>query len=314
MLILNLALFLISFYILIKSADYCTSYSSRIAKNFHFSEFIVSFFIVAVISTFPEASISIISAIRGESAFGLGTLFGSNVTDLTLVFGIVALFSLNGIHVKSEILKNDFFYLLLLVFPILLGIDGQYSRIDGIMLVLSGIIFFLTLSFEKHMFRKKMDYLKDKHVMKNLLFMVLCIAFLLAGAQYTVKFGLDFARDLHIPAFIISLTLISIGTCLPELIFSLKSIRTNHDELALGDILGTVITDATVIFGIVAIINPFSFDTSLLYVTGIAMVLAGLLAIAFIRSGKILSKKEGVILIFFYILYLMVEFVANKIF
>jgi len=112
MAVLNLILFLAFLFILVKSADYAICYSSRLAKRFHLSEFIVSFFIVAIISAFPEATISIISALKGIPELGLGTILGSNVADLALVFGIVALISTKGISVKSEILKKDFFILL----------------------------------------------------------------------------------------------------------------------------------------------------------------------------------------------------------
>ncbi len=311
MVIINLILFLISFFVLIKSAEHCTIYSSRLAKIFRLSEFIVSFFIVSVISVFPEASISIISAIKNIPKFGLGTLLGSNVADLTLVFGIVALFSIKGISVKSEILKNNFFYLILLLLPIVLGLDGHFSREDGVLLLFGGLFFFLTLSVECRMFRKKFNHLKDRSFLKNLLLLILSLIILLVAANYTVKFGVDFANDIGIPSILIGLTVISIGTCLPELLFSVKAIQSNHDELALGDILGTVITDATIILGIVVIIRPFYFNPTLIYITGSAMFLAGALTILFIRSGKILTKKEGAYLLFFYIVYLIIEFLSN---
>ena len=142
MIIYNLILFLAFLFVLIKSADYATHYSSKLAKIFRLSEFIVSFFIVAVISAFPEGTIAIVSAVKGIPEFGMGTLIGSNVADLALVFGIVALVAAKGVSVKSEILKKDFFYLALLLFPVLLGLDGRFSRIEGILLVLAGLSFF----------------------------------------------------------------------------------------------------------------------------------------------------------------------------
>src|SRR3989338_1311980 len=132
MLILDLVLFIVFLFILIKSAEYATRYSTRIARIFQISEFVFSFFIVAIISAIPEGTISVISALKGVPEFGLGALLGSNVADLTLVFGIVALLSAKGINVKSKILNKDFFYLALLLFPVVLGFDGHFSRVDGI--------------------------------------------------------------------------------------------------------------------------------------------------------------------------------------
>ncbi|MFH0956814.1 MAG: sodium:calcium antiporter [Candidatus Aenigmatarchaeota archaeon] len=314
MLLLNLLLFLVSLVVLVKSAEYAVNYSSRLARAFHISEFIVSFFIISVISVFPEATVSIVSAFQGIPEFGLGTLLGSNVADLSLVFGIVAIFSAKGVAVKSEILKNDLLYLVLLLVPIVLGFDGNLSRVDGFLLVLSGVVFFLTLSIESKMFKKKFDdskAKKDRRWVKNMLLLIVSLSFLIAGAYYTVKFGVDFANDVNIPPFLVALTMVAIGTCLPELIFSLRAVKTRHDELALGDILGTVITDATIIVGVIALIRPFSFNPMIIYVTGAMMFIAGVLAIAFIRSGKILTKKEGIYLLMFYIISLIIGFVVN---
>jgi cation:H+ antiporter len=312
MVLFNAFLFFVSLIVVVKSAEYCTRYATQLAKMLHLSEFTVSFFIVALISTFPEATISIFSAINGVPELGLGTLLGSNIADLTLVFGIVALMSQKGVRVKSEILKKDFLYLVLLLFPIILGWDGFFSRMDGLLLVLGGVFFFYSLSMESRMFRKKWGNLRNFHAIKNAFFLFLAIAALMISAEFTVKYGTDFAYDLRMPAALVGLTIISIGTCLPELIFSVKAVRSKHDSLALGDILGTVVTDATIVLGVVAIINPFSFKPALIYLTGFAMFFAGLLAIVFISSEKTLTKKEGVYLLFFYIAYLVSEFIANK--
>lgn len=311
MLVLNLVLFLVSLFVLVKSAEQAVSHSSKIAKTFRISEFLVSFLIIAVISVFPEATVSIISALQGVPEFGLGTLLGSNVTDLTLVFGLVALFSMKGITVKSEILKKDMFYLILLLIPLVLGFDGNFSRIDGIVLILSGGTFFITLSIESRIFRKSDDEHRSRKWVKNFIFLVISLAFLIASAYYTVKFGVDFANDAGMPPFLVALTIVAIGSCLPELIFSLRAVKTSHDELALGDVLGTVITDATIIIGIIALITPFSFNPMIIYVTGSMMFIAGVMVIAFIKSGRVLSKKEGLYLLMFYIISLIVEFVVH---
>ncbi len=313
MIILNLLLFLVSLVILAKSAQYAVNYSSRFAKSLNISEFVVSFFIISFVSVFPEATVSIASAIQGVPEFGLGTLLGSNVADLLLVFGIVALFSTNGIKVKSEILKNNLFYLILLLFPIILGFDGYLSRVEGIILILGGLTFFLTLS-KQDKIKKKHNKISKSEWIRNLFLLLISLGFLMGGAYYTVKFGVDFANDIKIPAFLIALTIVAVSVCLPELIFSLKAVKTRHYELALGDILGTVITDATIIIGIIALINPFYFDKSIIYITGSIMVLAGIITMKFIKSEKVLTKKEGVYLLLFYILSLIIEFIVNRVF
>ncbi|NTV23527.1 MAG: sodium:calcium antiporter [Nanoarchaeota archaeon] len=309
---LSLGLLIVSLFGLVKSAQFATKYASRLARKFHMSEFVLSFFIVAVISTFPEAAVSIISAFKGVPQFGLATLLGSNVADLTLVFGIVALFSPNGIAVKSQLLRKDFLYLFILIFPVLLGIDGHLSRADGVLLILSGLFFFFTLYMDMKKFRKEATRHPDHSLVKSLLFLICSLVALFISAHYTVEFSAAFAKGIGLPDIIVGLIVVSIGTCLPELLFSIKSVETNHDSLALGDILGTVIIDATIIIGITALIRPFDFSPSLVYITGSAMFLAGMLTIHFIRSDKILTKKEGLILLLFYLIFLLFEFLVRR--
>ncbi|MFA5953305.1 MAG: hypothetical protein WC812_01805 [Candidatus Pacearchaeota archaeon] len=309
---LNLIIFLVALFVLIRSANYAVRYSSRFARAFHLSEFIVSFFIVSFISISPEATVGIISSINGTPEFGLGALLGSNVADLFLIFGIISLFSLKGIKVKSEILKEDLLYIILLAIPVILGFDGKFSKMDGVLLVLSGAIFLVTLSIKGKMFKKKNHHKKNSKWGKNLFLLILSLLFLVASAYFTVRFGVNFANDLRIPPFLVALTVVSIGSCLPELIFSLKAVRTNHDELALGDILGTVIIDATIILGVMALINPFNFSPSIIHSTGIILFIAGILVVSFLKSGKLLSKKEGILLLIFYIASLVIGFFINR--
>jgi cation:H+ antiporter len=299
-------------FVLIKCAAYAIRYSSRLAKILRFPEFVVSFFIIALISVLPEATISIISAFNGEPELGLGTLLGSNVADLTLVFGIVALFSSRGIKVKSKILRDSFFYLILLFFPLILGFDGRLSRIDGAALVLSGFLFFVHTYMESKKFHKKFNNTKKGNFLKSFILLIISLAILLASAYFTVKFAVNFAYDIKLPPILIGITILAIGTCLPELIFSIRAVKKNHDDLALGDILGTVITDATIILGIVALISPFSYNPFNIYTLGGAMFLAGLLVIIFMKSEKSLSKIEGVLLLLVYVVFVIAEFFINS--
>ena len=101
MLLISIITFVLFLFLLIKSSDYGIKYASNLARNFHISEFVLSFVVVAMISALPETAISIISTLEGVPELGLATLLGSNVADLTLVFGIVALFSANGIVIRS---------------------------------------------------------------------------------------------------------------------------------------------------------------------------------------------------------------------
>ncbi|MCX8200022.1 MAG: sodium:calcium antiporter [Candidatus Micrarchaeota archaeon] len=313
MALVSLLFLLASLLVLIKSAEYAITYASRLARIFHISEFVVSFFFIAVMSCFPEATVSIVSALSGTPEFGLGTLIGSNVADLAMVFGVVALFSKNGITVKSEILKSNFFYLVLLLVPLILGFDGNISRIDGLILIICGGMFFATLLMQRKRFSRKFNHAESNKWAISLILLAASIAALIMGAYYTVKFSVSFASEVGVHPFLIALTMVAVGTCMPELVFSIRAVTSNHSELALGDILGNVIIDATILLGIVALIHPIDFNPTLIYVTGSMMFLAGALLIYFLRSGRMLTRQEGLYLLLFYIIYLIIEFSVNGI-
>lgn len=319
MILVNLGLSILCLIVLIKFADYAILYSSKIARALHIHEFMVSFFIVALVSVLPEAAISIISAVKGDSQLGLGTLIGSSIADLTLVFGIVSLFSYGGIKVKSKTIEDSFLYLILLLFPLLLGFDGKLSRVDGVILILAGAFFFFRIYKGSKKFSK--EYTDDKPkparkkepYTKSLILLIVSLTVVLVSAFFTVKYIGGFAEDLKIPSMLVGITILALGTCLPELAFSIKAVRRNKDDLALGDILGTVVTDGTIVLGLVALINPFSYNPYKMYLLGGTILIAGIFVFSFMKSNKSIDKKEGLILIFFYILFIMAEFLLNKI-
>jgi len=311
--VISLILLLLFLGILIKCANYTVKYSSQLAKKLKISEFIVSFFIVAVIASLPEATISIIATIKGNPQLGLGTLLGAKITDLTLVFGLAALFSFNGINVKSKIINRNFYFLLFLILPLILGLDGSFSRLDGIILFATGFIFFIKIYFDSKKFNKKFKYAKKEPFIKSFLLLILSIGILLGSSILTVKFALEFAQSIKIPEILIGLTIIALGTCLPELIFSIKAAKNNNDELAIGDLFGSVIIGSTILLGIVAIISPFTYNPNSLYSMGATLFLGGIALVIFMKTDKLITKKEGLILIFMYIIYLIMEFLINTI-
>src|SRR3989338_7090966 len=134
----NLLIFVFSLCLIIKGATMATKYAARLAESFRLSKYTVGFIVVAVISILPETFIAINAALQGVPSFGLATLFGSNVADLTLVFTVIVLTAGRGIKVESKILKHRSIYPLLLLLPLVLGLDGYFSRLEGASLIIAG--------------------------------------------------------------------------------------------------------------------------------------------------------------------------------
>lgn len=302
--------FIFSLFLVVKGATLATKYSVKLAENFHLSKYIIGFIVVAFVSILPETFISINSAIAGVPEFGLGTLFGSNVADLTLVFAIIIIYCGHGIKIESKILKNVKLYPFFLLLSLVFGLNGHYSRIEGVALVITGALFYYLVFKNGVGLSPVLHNGNDKY--KNLFFLVFAMVLLLIGSYFTVYSATALANFLNINPILIGMLIVSLGATIPELFYSLKSVKRKDYGLAIGDILGTVLADATIVVGVLAIINPFSFPVKIIYITGVFMLSASLVLLGFMRSGRVISKKEGYMLLVFWLVYAIVEFIASK--
>ncbi len=303
-------IFAISIFLVIKGATLSTKYAGHLAESYRLSKYTVGFIIVAVISILPETFIAVTSALEGIPSFGLGMLFGSNVADMTLVFAIIVLLAGREIKIESKVLKDNRVYPFLLLLPLVLGMDGSFSRIEGAALVAAGVAFYY-IAFRGDM-RDATVPNGEKHRVKNLLMLIASMAALLLGAHYTVDSAVTLAGALDVSPVLIGMLIVGLGTTMPELFFSLRSVRRHNDALAVGDILGTVLADATVVVGIMALINPFSFAPKTIYVTGAFMLAASIILLRFMNSERKLSKVEAIFLFMFWLLFVVVEYLIQR--
>lgn len=308
---LDLLLLLLSLFFVVKAADFAMRSADSLAQNLNFSKYLIGFLLVAIISVLPETFIALSAAFQGNPSFGLGTLFGSNVADLTLVLVIIIFVSSTPLKVESQIIKNSFVYLGVLAMPILFGLNGYYSRLEGLTLVFLGILFYLFL-FKKSPSPKKKG--KGKFSAKDFFALLFFMGVLLVAANFTVKFGINLALDLRINPILVGMLFVGVGTTLPELFFSLKAVRDKNHSLAMGDILGTVITDATILVGLLAIVRPFAFSQRIVYLTAMFMLFAAVMLFYFMKSGRTVTKKEALFLLFYYLVFILLEFAVGNYF
>lgn len=306
----NLFIFIIAVLLVIKGATMATKYATLLAESYRLSKYLVGFIVVAVISILPETLISLNAALKGMPSFGLGTLFGSNIADLTLLFAIIILVAGRSLKVESKILKKNLVYPFILLVPLILGLDGHFSRIEGATLIAIGIIFYYlalrdnidgSLPFRNHEGRYR-----------NFLKLLASMALLLIGAHFTVSSATAIAEYLRVSPVLIGMLVVGLGTTMPELFFSIKCAKNRDDSLAIGDLLGTVLADATIVVGILALVAPFDFPKKIIYITGLFMLSAAFLLFFFMRSGRQISKKEAFLLFIFWISFAIVEFLANR--
>lgn len=310
----NLFIFVVSLFFIIKGATLSTKYAFQLAESFKLSKYVVGFIVIAVISIIPEIFITINSAIAGVPAMGLGTLFGGNIADMTLVFAVVIFFAGRSIKVDSKILKENIVYPFILIIPIVLGLDGYYSRIEGLGLVITGLIFYY-LAFRNNKEKQIVPstvVIENKNRLKDGIFLLLSMSLLLIGSHFIVTSTINIAGYMGMSSIVIGMLIIGVGTTMPELFFCLSAIKKNHDSLAIGDILGTVLADATVVVGLLALISPFYFPQRIIYSAGIFMVISSFVLFYFMRSGRTLSKKESYLLFVFWLLFVFTEIMLNS--
>lgn len=306
----NLLLFFFSLFLVVKGATLSTKYAARIAEGFHLSKYTVGFIVIAIISILPETFISLNAALSGMPEFGLSTLFGSNVADLTLVVALIILFARRSIVVESKILSNNKLYPFLLFLPLILGLDGEFSRLDGAALIIAGIVFYYR-SFKSGS-GGPLEPHATSHDWRNIPWLLFSVGLLLVGSHFTVESATVLAYTIGVSPTLIGMLVVGLGTTMPELFFSMKSVRRHNDSLAEGDILGTVLADATVVVGILALVAPFSFPVRIIYITGMFMVAAAFILFRFMRSGQMISRRESYLLIMFWLVFVIFEFIANQ--
>jgi cation:H+ antiporter len=306
----NIFIFAVALFFVIKGATMATKYAARLAVSYRLSKYTVGFIVIAVISILPEAFIAINSSLKGIPSFGLGMLFGSNIADLTLIISIIIFFARRGIKIESKILKNYRVYPFLLLLPLVLGLDAYYSRIDGMALIIAGAVFYYVAL--RNGVAGSAPLIPEKGRLKNFFLLILSMSVLLIGAHFTVGSASGIATMLSVSPILIGMLIVGLGTTMPELLFSIKSLQKKDDSLAIGDILGTVLADATIVVGILALVNPFTFPLRVIYITGVFMVIASILLFRFMKSGRVISKKEGYFLFVFWLIFVLVEIILNN--
>lgn len=293
--------------VLVKSADYLVRSLTKIAEYFKLTEFAIGFIVVAFATSIPELFVGITAALDGTPSLSLGNVIGANILDLTIVIGVAALLS-RGIKVESPSIRTDTAYTFLItLLPLILMADRELSRLDGCLLLVVFGFYMINIFRQEHRFRELLGSVSRKEFVHSLAVMVFALLFIFASARYVVKYASLIAEDLSIPPILVGLIIISLGTTLPELTFESRAVMRKHGYMALGDLLGSVVINTTLVLGVVALIHPVQADYTLFITSAAFMVVVGFIFMTFVESEKYISWQEGVALILLYVLFVVVE-------
>ena len=299
---------LLSLFAVVQGASLSTKYAEKLAEGFKLSRYMVGFIIVSFISILPETMIAISAALQGQPEFGIGTIMGSNVADLTLVFAVITFAAgKSGLQVEKQLAKKLLAYPLFMSIPMFLGLDGNYSRAEGITMIIVGVIFYIFIFSKSVNISGGPRDADSQYRWRNFGFLVLSLALLLTGAHFTVDAASELALAIGVTPVLIGILIVGLGTVIPEMAFSYKATKDRKTSLAVGDVMGSVLADATVVIGIVALINPFGFPARIAYVAGIFMVVSSIVLVFFIKSNYRIKRPEAIFLLSMWLAYVVTE-------
>ncbi len=312
----NIFLFTISCSALVYAGMWAVKSLTRIAQFLGWKEFIVASVSMAFITSLPEFFIGITSAIHKKPELSFGDIIGSNIIALTLVIGLGAILA-KGLKFDGKILQKSAGYAsVIALMPLLLLIDGKISRIDGIILILISIVYFHHLLSKEERFSKVLSNVFNgnsvsfKLFLKDMGIFLGSACLMLLSAEGIVSSILNIAKAFHMPLVTIGMFLVAIGTSLPEITFGIRSATTKHKGMILGDILGSVVINSTLVLGIVALICPFQVYDFSPYFSGIIFTtITCLLFVFFARTGHKITRKEAYVLLCVYVLFVFTQFI-----
>ncbi len=317
MLFLYLGLILFFCFLLVKATDILIINFRRLSQKTNLRKFALTGLVLGLATSLPELFVGLSSAFENQPILSLGNIMGANIANLSLVIGGAALVS-GMIAVRGSFIRRDVFYAFLAATsPMILLFDKTLSRVDGLILLFFYIFYQLVVFNEQHrklagekksVVSRLLRKLDSRRTRKELGWILISIILLLFSADILVRVSIKLAVLFGFPLLLVGLLIISVGTTLPELVFSIKALLRRQKEMFFGNLLGSIVANGTLVIGLVALISPFRIQTfsSYLLATMIFVLIFGLLYL-FIKTKQRLDRWEGAILLIVYLLFIFLE-------
>ena len=304
-------LIIIGFILLIKGADILVEGSSQVAKKLNISEIIIGLTIVSIGTSMPELFVSTTSALQGYSDLSIGNIVGSNICNLLLILGLSSIIRPVEFKRQTKLIENPILIVCSIIFFLICNINNDINRKEGFILIIVFISFlfytiYMGIRSQKNNTIIQIEENKNLSLIKNIIFIILGISLLKIGGDFVVYNSKMIATTLKVSEKIIGLTIVAIGTSLPELVTSVTAAIKGDSDIAIGNIIGSNIFNMLMIIGITSIIKPIEYNITYNYqmiVLFIGMIL--MLIYPFIKPKNKLSRWKGLVLLILYLLYLV---------
>lgn len=328
----QLCLLVVGFVFLSKGADWFVDGASWIARKFGIPQIVIGLTIVAFGTSLPEAAVSITSAVQESAELAIGNIIGSNILNIFLILGISALFASLTVQKTTLYIEIPYVVIISIVLMIMGFIGGQLGWIDGLILWVLFILFFVYLIVLSKKGKDKNPELMDPaqgaqqsevvveadgtakvekkgvEAVKMLAKLIVGISIVVLGSQMAVNGARIIAREVGMSESLIGLTIVAFGTSLPELVTSVAAARKGECDIAIGNIVGSNMFNILFILGTSALITPIAYDTD--FLTGftfdniMAIIAAVVLFVCIVLTkDKKLKRAGGIVMLVIYAVY-----------
>ena len=318
---ISILLIALGFVLLIKGADYLVDGASNVAKKFHIPEIIIGLTIISIGTSMPELFVSITSAIDGYPDMAMGNVIGSNIVNMLFILGLSAIIKSIPFKKETRLIEIPICFFVSVIFFIICVIGQDVSRIDAgilIFLFIAFIIYTIVMAKKGEEFDKEENSEKSQEeeknrgklsTLKDVCAIIIGIVALKFGGDLAVDNAVNVATILGLSEKIISVTILAIGTSLPELVTSVSAAAKGKSDIAIGNVLGSNIFNMLLIIGTSAAIKPIVYNMS--YNKDMIILLAGTLVLALfplIPPKNKMSRMNGIVYVLMYAGYMATLF------
>lgn len=307
---MDIVFLIIGFFVIIKASDMLVSGSVNLAKFLKIPTIVIGLTVIAIATGVPEIAISISSSLKGSNGLLLGNLIGSNMFNVLFILGLIAV--IRPLYIKKEIIFKNYVYaifscivLLVVSLDSFLGDNSinLITRSEGVLLLLFAFLFLYTTVLDAT-FNSKTKIEITKFRFKDVVYIILGVILIALSADVIVNSSVNISSYLGVSEDLIGLTVIAIGTNLPELVTSIVAVKKGESDIAIGNLIGTNILNIFLILGMSSCINPIviSFNT---LIDIILLGITSLIVYIFIRRKRDINRFEGITMIILYIIYIV---------
>ena len=299
--LLQLLLLAVGFFFLAKGADFFVDGSASIAAKFKIPQLIIGLTVVAMGTSAPEAAVSISAALDGSADITIGNILGSNILNILVILGVSSLIAVLKVA-KSTVWIDIPIMTGATVLLLCLGLDGVISTLDALIIFLVFVAFIVYMIISAIKSNEKGDDIRLMSVPKSLFFAVLGLIMIILGSRFTVDSATYIAKVLGVSDRFIGLTVVALGTSLPELFTSVMAARKGNADIAIGNIVGSNIFNILFIVGLSGLIIPVPFPKGFIFDSYVALGACALLFLLCFRK-KQLGRLAGLVMLLGYAAY-----------